>query len=390
MRRSFAPFPALALLASSIVLTLAPMADASSSAPRDPVSSPLPGLRDSALRLYVPNQLGASVSVLDGRGNPLATVDLTRLGFSARAMPHQVAAEPDGSAWYVTLAGAGEVLKFDRGNRLVARTEVEAPGMIVLDPVRDRLYASRALAAVRPPSSLAMLRASDLALLEEPEIFVSRPHALAVDTISGRVYSGSLVSGSIASFDPRTGEVWVATAEEAPNGFVGLAPSPDGARLVATTQLTDRMLALDTADPARMETVASLSVEPGPYDAAYSPDGRTVWFPNQRGDAVTRVDAATWTVSDVIRHQAFAEPHGVVLAPDGRTVYVTSHGRVLGEPEDPSRAAAREQGSGGIGPDLRSPRGNGTVAILDAATGKVRSVTEVGPYAAAPGLGGGR
>src|SRR5574338_1648468 len=157
------------------------------------------------VRLYVPNQMAATISVVDGSGRVQATIDLRQLGFSEHAMPHQVAAALDGSAWYVTLAGDGYVLKFDRDDRLAAKTRVDVPGMIVLDPRRDRLYVSRALNAVNPPATLAVLRASDLALLEEPEIFAPRPHALAVDTVTGRVYTGSLSVNQIATYDPAQG-----------------------------------------------------------------------------------------------------------------------------------------------------------------------------------------
>lgn len=340
---------------------------------------------DSAHRLYVPNQLGASVSVLDGEGTVLGTVDLQTLGFSERAMPHQVAADPDGSAWYATLAGDDRVVKFDEDDRPVARAEFESPGMVVLDPGRDRLYVSRALAAVHPPTSIGVFRASDLTLLEETEVLVSRPHGMAVDTVSGRVHVASIASGRLATVDPERGSVTITRVPEAPNGFVGLYTSPDGGRLVATTQLTDRLLAFDASDPAELSLVASVPVASGPYDVAFSPDGRSVWFPNQEAGTVTRVEAGSWTVSDTIRHEAFDEPHGVAVTPDGRTVYVTSHGRALESGAEPDRPP--EEGAGpGPGPDLRSPRANGTVVVIDALSGKVLNVTEVGPYAAAPGL----
>jgi hypothetical protein len=35
---------------------------------------------------------------------------------------------------------------------------------------------------------------------------------------------------------------------------------------------------------------------------------------------------------------------------------------------------------------MESPRENGTLALIDAASGKVEKVTEVGPYAAALGI----
>lgn len=327
------------------------------------------------IRVYVPNQMSASISVLDGAGTLIETVDLRALGFSEHAMPHQVTPAPDGSAWFVTLAGDGYVLKFDSANRLVARTAVAEPGMIVLDPGRDLLFVSRALGSPSPPRSLAVLRASDLELLDEPDIFIPRPHALAVDTVSGRVYSGSLSTNEIATLDFATGEVTVTNVDGPPQAYVGLAVSPDGSSVVATTQLTARLLAF-RAGAGRLELHTSIDVEDLPYDVTFSPDGRSVWFPNQRADAVTQVDAETWTVARVIRHPSFQEPHGVALSPDGATVYVSSHGRVT------AMAAAHAA----AGHDMESPRENGTLAVIDAATGEVRSVTEVGRYAAALGV----
>lgn len=329
------------------------------------------------VRVYVPNQMGASISVLDGAGKLIDTVDLTDLGFSAHAMPHQVVAAPDGSAWYVTLAGDGWVLAFDGNNELTAKTRVGEPGMIVLDPGRDLLYVSRALGSPNPPKSLAVLRASDLELLDEPEVFIPRPHALAVDTVSGRVYTGSLGTNEIAMLDFATGDVRVTNVEGPPQAFVGLAVSPDGSTVVATTQLTNRLLVF-TAGEDRLEPVAAVEVEALPYDVAYSRDGESVWFPNQRAGAVTRVDTRTWAVVSVIRHATFEEPHGVALSPDGRWVFVSSHGRAQREP-----GAAHPAGH-----DMESPRGNGSLAVIDVLTGEVVRTTEVGPYAAALGVAG--
>ena len=327
-------------------------------------------------RVYVPNQMGASISIIDGAGRLVRTIDLQELGFSPHAMPHQVSVLPDGSAWFVTLAGDGYVLKFDGNDALVARTRVAEPGMVVLDPGRDRVYVSRALGAVNPARSLAVLRASDLAVLDEPDVFIPRPHALAVDTGTGRVYTGSLSTNQIATYDPSSERSWVTSLEGPPQSFVGLATSPDGARLVATTQITNRLLALDATAPERLTLVASVPVEHLPYDVAYGPDGLSVWFPNQTAGAVTRVDTRTWTVTAVIRHGAFQEPHGVAVSADGGTLYVSSHGRTTAAPAQASAA----------GHDMHTPRANGTLAVIDIASLAVRTVTEVGPYAAALGL----
>lgn len=347
-----------------------------------------PAASADTLRVYVPNQMGASISILTGAGALLATVDLRALGFSAHAMPHQVVAAPDGSAWYVTLAGDGFVLQFDGANRLVARTAVAEPGMVVLDPGRDLLYVSRSLTSASPPRSLAVLSATDLALREEVDIFIPRPHALAVDTVSGRVYAGSLATNDIAALDFAAGTVHVTTVGGPPQAFVGLAVSPDGSTLVATTQLTSRLLAF-RANEERLDSIAAVPVAALPYDVAYSPDGGSVWFPNQRAAAVTRIDTGTWTVGAVIRHAAFEEPHGVAVSPDGATVFVSSHGRAGQAHEAHDGAAPTDSADARAAParhDMESPRANGTLTIIDALSGRVLRVTEVGPYAAALGI----
>jgi DNA-binding beta-propeller fold protein YncE len=353
----------------------------------EPSTVPTPATT-AALRVYVPNQMGASVSVLDGTGRLLATVDLQQLGFSPHAMPHQVAAAPDGSAWYVALAGDGYMAKFDRENRLVAKTKLDYPGMVVLDPGRDRLYVSRALGAPSVPSSLGVFRASDLKLLDEPDVFIPRPHALAVDVVSGHVYTGSLGTNQIATLDPESGMASVTTLDgNEPQAFVGLAVAPDGRHVVATTQLTDRLLAFDARDPKHLALIASVPVGPLPYDVTYSPDGRSVWFPNQRANSVTQVDTRTWKILAVITDSGFVEPHGVAVTPDNRTVYVSSHGRVLAQPGDGHADSASAMGAhGGAMHDMTNPRGTGTLAVIDVPTHTVRRVTAVGPYAAALGL----
>lgn len=317
----------------------------------------------TALRIYVPNQRGASISVLDGEGTLLSTVDLSEHGFSDHAMPHQVVVAPNGS-WYVTLAGEGAIAKFDHNNQLVAKTAFEAPGMIALDHRQGRVYVSRALSAVSPPTSLGVFRMSDLEQIDEVDIFVSRPHALAVDSITGRVYSASLDGNRIAAVDPVAEKVEVTNVDGMSGGFVGLDTSPDGEQLVATTEQTNELLAFD-ADSLALDQVASLSVASGPYDVRYSPDGESVWFPNQDANAVTRVDPRTWDLATVVEHGSFEQPHGVAVAPDSRTVYISSHGM--------SR--------------LKASPSNGLLTLIDAAAGSVRRVTKVGPYAAAIGLG---
>lgn len=334
-------------------------------------------------RLYVPNQDDATVTILDpASGVVLGTVDLRAAGFTANAKPHAVVAEPDGSAWYVTLIGDGAVAKFDAENRFLGAARMVTPGMLALDPRRDRLYASRSMTAVSAPPSIGVIRRSDMTLLEELDVILPRPHGIAADTVTGRVYVSGLGDNRIATVDDR-GTVELTDLVGPLHAFVTFDLSPDGRRLAASTQLTTRLLEFDVSSGRPMPG-RSVEVLPFGYQIAWSPDGRSVWLGNQRSGAVTQVDAATWTVASVLRDSAFAEPHGVIVARDGRTVYVSSHGKQL-EARAPTPADTMHHG---MHAGESATRALGTLVLIDARNRTIRRVVPVGRFATALGLGG--
>jgi DNA-binding beta-propeller fold protein YncE len=338
-----------------------------------------------AARLYVPNQNDATVTVLDpATGAALTTVDLRTMGFTANAKPHAVIAEPDGSAWYATLIGDGWVAKFDRQNRLVGRARMETPGMLALDPRHDRVYASRSMTAVSAPSSIGVIRRSDMTLLEELDVILPRPHAIAVDTLSGRVYVSGLGDNRIAAIDT-AGRVELTDMPGPLHAYVTFALSPDGTRLAASTQLTSKLLGFDVRGGAPVPA-GSADVLSFGYQVAWTPDGRSVWIGNQRSGAATEIDAAAWRVAGVVRDSAFAEPHGVAVSADGRTVYVSSHGVQTA----PSAPTPTDTMHGGMHAGEGAPRDGGTVALIDARTRAVKAVVRVGHYAVAMGIAGAR
>src|SRR6185436_13181089 len=131
-----------------------------------------------AAKLYITNQSGASITVVDQNKLTIDTIiDLTKLGFTPNAKPHHAVVERDGSFWYATLIGDGKVLKFDRANRLIGQVSMETPGLLALDPVHDSLFVGRSMTAVNPPKSLAVIKRSAFAMVEAQEIQIPRPHA---------------------------------------------------------------------------------------------------------------------------------------------------------------------------------------------------------------------
>ncbi|MEO8032761.1 MAG: hypothetical protein ABI765_18060, partial [Gemmatimonadota bacterium] len=171
-------------------------------APRHAVLPPL---------VYIANQAAAKVTVVDPAGDSVLTIlDLQALGFSAHAKPHHIAVEPDGSYWYLTLVGDNLVVKFDRANRVVGRATMETPGLLALDSAGGNLFVTRSMSAVRAPSRIGVIKRTDMSI-EEVEVLVPRPHAVAVSPDGKYAYVGSLGTNQIAVYNVKQDQVDVIT-----------------------------------------------------------------------------------------------------------------------------------------------------------------------------------
>lgn len=330
------------------------------------LAAPLP----AQTRLYVPNQDDATVSVIDqDSGRLLQTVDLRAYGFGDNAKPHQVQVEPDGSAWYVTLIGANKVLKLDRNDRLLASADMEVPGLIALHPTDDLMFVGRSMSAVNPPPRMAVIRRSDMKLLDEVDLLFPRPHGIVVHPSGKRVFVASLGTNQIASVGVKDEDVKLVDVPGAAAGFVQAAVSPDGKWLAVTAELTDSLLLFDVSDPAAPKLARSVATPDGPFEPVFTRDGRGIWVTCLSANQVVVIDTRSWTAVDTISHSSFGQPHGIALSPDGRRVWVGNRHQLGG--------AHEHQGG--------RPTGQGTVVAICAKSRVVETVDTVGHYAA--GLG---
>ena len=318
-----------------------------------------------APRMYVTNQDDATISVIDPATNRVeTTIDLQKLGYPATAKPHHTQVEPDGSHWYATLIGAGKVLKFDRDNRVVDSASLEVPGLMALHPSKDLLVVARSMSAVNPPRRLALIRRSDMKVLDEVDVFFPRPHAIA--TNGDYAYVASLGVNQMASVALDSGTVQLVDVDGPQHTLTQFAISPDRRWLVATGSTSGRLLVFSLADPATPAFVREVALEAGPFESAYTADGRHLVVSNLDANAVTFLDTSTWTVEAVVKDSAFKQPHGVAFGPDGRQVYVSN----------------RYQAGGMHDHEGHKATGGGNVVAICVPTHTVDAVMPVGNYAA--------
>lgn len=324
--------------------------------------------------LYVCNQNGASISVVDmERNEVIHTIDLRALGFSENARPHHIAVEPDGSYWYVSLIGENRVLKFNRNNEIVGQASFETPGMLALDPASDLLYVGRSMSAVNPPQSIGIIDRTDMSI-EEIDVFFPRPHALVVDPRTSLAYSGSMTVDQIATIDGEALDVALTTIDSQAghvthagmshgNMFVQFAIAPDSPTLVVGGEMTNQVLFIDLSNPQSPVLTGTVAVNAKPWDPVFTPDGRYIYLGNNGANTVTVLDAKERTVVDVISGEGLSEPYGIAIRPDGRYVYVSNSN--LQGAYTPRRAVEKAS-------DV------GTLAVIDTETREIVKILEVG------------
>jgi YVTN family beta-propeller protein len=336
----------------------------------------------SPILVYVANQASGKVTVINAATDSVvAVVDFTTLGFSAHPKPHHIVVEPDGSYWYVSLVGDNAVVKLDRSNHVVAKAETVTPGLLAIDPKSDLLYATRSMSAVNAPARIAVINRQSMTV-EEVEVLIPRPHGLAVAPDGKHAYVGSLGANQIAVYDAKREQVGIV---DVPGGdtsqvIVGLAVAPDGRTLVATAQLTGKLLVFDLTDPAKPKLVQRVATGDWPWLVAFTPDGAEVWVPNQRSNDVTVIDAKHWSVATTVKGD-FAQPDGIGISRDGRLVFVANHN------------TDNVMNMGGISMAMPMPgmtANPGRVIVIDARRREVVRRIDTAPDGAGLGVGGGK
>lgn len=311
--------------------------------------------------LYVCNQAGATISVIDPDSNAVVrTVDLTNKGFSENAKPHHVVVEPDGSAWYVSLIGDDRVVKLNARNEVVGQVSFPAPGMLSLHQTTDRLYAGHTMSLQDVPSTVAVIERSEMSLVEEVRVPFERPHGMKVSPSGAYAYSSSLSTNDVAAIDTESNEVQdpVSFSEASRQRYVQFDISANGKTAYVTGQVAGQVQILDLSDPASPALVDSVNVGAEPWHPQLSDDGETLYFGSKAANVVYAMDTDDFGLTR-ITGTGIAQPHGSALSPDGQFLYISNNN---------------------LNGTYTSPSGEniGTVVVIETRTNELQTVIEVG------------
>jgi len=333
-------------------------------------------------RLYVAIQGEAKVSVIDiATLEEVERIDLQALGFSENAKPHHIAVAPDGSHWYLSLIGENQVLKFDRRNQIVARAEFQVPGLMALGAEGDRLYVGRSMSAVNPPRSIGEITTGTMEV-EPADVFFPRPHALAVAPGKGRIFSASLAQNQMGSIDAASFDMQLLNLEGPVHTLVQFAVSPDESTLVATTEMTGKLLIFDLSDAENPSLTRTVDVGTQPWHPVFEPGSSRVWFGLKGQNEVVGVDAGSGEILARISDPGLNHPHGSAISPDGRYLFISSNGPggmdMGGMPMGGAEPAMDHAAMGHEMPEMAT---TGTLTVIDLSTHQVVKVLEMGENA---------
>lgn len=319
---------------------------------------------------FITNSGSSNVSVID-----TVTEDLTAIPVGGSG--HGVAMDPKGVTVYVTANGSSSsVYAIDTASKRVfgpfaLDTQAKSPFGIAVSPDGKRLFVSHVQVVTivagnrRIVIPFGALSAFDITgagtasvtmspAIIDPNFPAGTPlrvggvtTGVAASPLRGGSYCGSYCvyvangNGSIAVINPANfgtlNSSLVATLNvDSTHGvsLVGLAVSPDGARLYAAGSLRDTLTSrvfgrlwvinITSIGTGTDPVVASVSVGDAPFGVAVSPKHERVFVANSGSNTVSVID--TGTLTDV-RGSPFPVglgPHGVAVTPDGARAYVVN------------------------------------------------------------------
>ncbi len=294
-------------------------------------------------KVYVAEEGSGSVAVINVATNTVqATIPLATS--ETAFMAHNVQVAPDQRSVWVTANAMAGMDHSDMASH--GDSEPSAPdALIVLDPRTDTIIRRIPIAAglhlahvVLTPDSAAAIAvaqeagkvfkidAKTYAVSQTVDLPAgSQPHGLRITPNGTTAYIALMGSKTLGVLDLATFTITYQPLGGVP---VQTAVTPDGAYAAASLFDTKQLALYDVARK-EVHYVALPAKANGPLQIYPSPDSQRMYVADQGnyfgqpdGSVVYVIDIATQSVTQTIA--AGTAPHGVVVSPDGRTLYVTN------------------------------------------------------------------
>lgn len=302
-----------------------PPPPASSAPAATPGSAPAP----SGPRLYVSNETGGDVAVVDIASRTVTS----RIQVGKR--PRGVRVSPDGATVYVALSGspiAGPGVDESK----LPPADKRFDGIGVIDVREGKLL--RTLPSGSDPEQFAITR-------DGKRMFISNEDAgmvTVLDIAGGKVISTIKVGGEPEGVDltPDGRFVYVTSEEDgnvavidteklvvAKTIAVGPRPRstgflPDGSRAYVSAENDGSVYLIDNVKHALFKRLPLSGKGAKPMGIDTTPDGKFVFVTTGRGRTLVILDAATNTEVGAV--DVGDRPWGLAVSPDGRTVFTAN------------------------------------------------------------------
>src|SRR6266545_3204296 len=263
----------------------------------------------SGYRILVASESGDIVTQLRWDGSALAVAKVVPVGIMPADIdgPHNVAAAPDGSAWYVTIAHGtpyGSLWKMSAGSdTLLGRAQLEMfPTTIGLTPDGALAFVANSdFHGDHPRTNVVTIvqTATMTPLTNLPAC--DMPHGVKVNHAGTLVYVSCMNSDEILEIDRQTFRIARRhkTGAGSPQAMAGMhtgtasavpASSPDCSPTFVSVSPDDRRLyvacnhgnTLQVLDAATLDLVKEIPTGAGAYNVEPSPDGRWVIVTNKK------------------------------------------------------------------------------------------------------------
>lgn len=322
-------------------------------------------------RLYVCNQDAGIISIINTDTKVvIRSVKLNEIGYSANPKPHDIVVEPGGEFWYVSLIGDGKVVKFNQDYEVIGEVDFPAAGLLAMHPTKDLLYVGHTLSLPNVPQTLGVIQRSSMTL-QEISLPFSRPHALVADHSGKNIIFSSLVQSVLATIDTdmnpaEIAELFIISGPS--RTLVQMNISPNDREIYLSSQLEEQLLVVDISDPTQINLTDSVRVGQHPWHPKFTPDGSRVYVGNNLSHTVSVVNTSSrqeeMQIGSGDGSDGLAEPHGLVISPEGDYVYVTNRNKNV-----PTEYTPRH--------DLGSNANSGTVVVINTLTNSIEKVLEI-------------